>query len=373
MSSNTPKRIEDVDANFVSKATSGHCLRWIDAFSPELALRGLAWVEENRAARSFRRCPDRAAASLSEGVQLLSHCPASAFLSFQTDSSVISVRMRNENAQTMAHIPLTGFAGAELYMRDGSRWVTLAVAIPDLDSATFERELVVGWPSEMREYRLYLPLYKRVEELSIGVEEGATVIPIATPSGQKPIFFYGTSITQGGCANTTGSDFVSIVGRMLDTEVVNFGFSGNGKGEAEVAQLIREVDAEMFILDYVANCSAELLAKTLPPFLKILREVHPETPVVLVGALAFDRTLWSPVAEIELHERRDVMMAFYLKTKGEGDVNLHFIDGHGLVQPGMSGIFVDGVHPTSGGFIQIAERLAPQLAAICAWHKLRVK
>ena len=153
--------------------------------------------------------------------------------------------------------------------------------------------------------------------------------------------------------------------------MVNFGFSGSGKGEPEVARLIREIDAAMFVLDYAANATPELLAQTLPPFVRILREAHPTTPIILMGPIGKDRSLRDSDYEKTLDGRRDVTMEFYLRTKAAGDREIYFIDGLGLIQPGSPGLYCDGVHPTSAGFVQIAERLAPHLAAIGRWRGLR--
>lgn len=363
---NATERLKQLDKNFQSKAGK-QSLRWIDAFDKRIALRGLGWLAENRKKKSFRRLPDRAAKPLSAGVQALSQCPSSAFLSFFTDSPDISVRLTVADLGQMDHMPASGMSGAELYFREGSQWYTAGVAKPDLAELSFTRSLMEGATRHRREYRLYLPLYKKLESAAIGIAPGAKIEP--APAQGKPIFFYGTSITQGGCANTTGSDFVSNLGRTLDTEVINFGFSGNGKGEPEIAKLISEIDAEAFVLDYVANVDPELLRKTLPGFVSILRAKHPSIPIVLISNVPYDQTLWNAKSRDALDAKRDVMMAYYLAAKQAGDTNLHFIDGHGLLPIGASGMYVDGVHPTSGGFSVIAERLAPQIARILLWAR----
>ena len=55
----------------------------------------------------------------------------------------------------------------------------------------------------------------------------------------KPVVFYGTSITQGGCASRSGMSYQAILGRQLNLDFVNLGFSGNGKGEPVVAAWLR--------------------------------------------------------------------------------------------------------------------------------------
>lgn len=368
MPTKRPKRIDQIDKNFQNRAGKSS-LTWIDAFDKRISLHGLGWLRENRKRKDFRRLPDRAAPDLSEGVQFLSHCPASVFLSFFTDASDISVDLTIADLEKMNHMAATGMAGAELYFREGSQWHPIGTVRPSFTERKFVGSVLANAPKERREYRLYLPLYKRIERIAVGISPGSKVEP--SPAIGKPLFFYGTSITQGGCANTSGSDFVSLLGRTLNREVINFGFSGNGKGEPEIARLIREVNAEAFILDYLANVSSELLEKTLPDFVSLLREKHPTTPIILVGNVAYNQTLMDQKLWLELDRKREVLMAVYLNRRSAGDTNLHFIDGHGLLPIAQTGVFVDGVHPTSHGFALVAERLAPQLARILLWARRR--
>jgi len=356
----TPRRLDQLDKNFQVKS-AGRGLKWVDAFDCQLCLRGLAWPAENRKQKNFRRLPDRAEAGLSEGVRILSHCPSSVFLSFFTNSTAISVRLTVADLNQMNHMPATGMSGTELYFREGPAWHPVATAAPSLTETSFTCVLTEGAPRRHREYRLYLPLYKKVESVALGFEPSATVEPAPAPKSQRPIFFYGTSITQGGCANTAGSDYVSTIGRLLDTEVVNFGFSGSGKGEPEVARLIREVRAEMFVLDHFTNCKLETLADMLLEFVRILREKHPVTPIVLISCPAFNQILWNAKTRGIYEQKRDIVMRFYLQAKKSKDANIHYIDGPGLLPAGLTGTYVDGIHPTSAGFALFAERLAQQL------------
>jgi len=355
--------IEQVDQNFQNH-NSVEAVEWIDAFDERLALRGLAWIEDNRLARNFRRFPERAGRHFSERVRELSHCPAGVFLSFTTNSGNISVRMSLANLDQMRHMPSSGTAGAELFFRDGSAWIPAAVAIPPQNETTFSCSLIKGARPVPREYRLYFPLYKAVDSLALGLDPGAQVAPAPAPSASRPIFFYGTSITQGGCSSTAGADFVSTIGRMLHAEVINFGFSGNGKGEPEMARLIREIDAEMFVLDFAANADVATLGTVLPAFIALLREAWPNTPCILMGCPATNQCLWDPMVHARLDLSRDIFMQSYLDRKKSGDRNVYFIDGAALLPPGISGAYVDGIHPTSHGFALIAKNLAPHLQAI---------
>jgi len=361
--------IEQMDQNFQSQS-GVEAVDWIDAFDDRLALRGLGWIEENRLERNFYRFPERAGSPFSDRVRELSHCPSGVFLSFTTNSANISLRMALANLDQMRHMPASGMAGAELFFRDGSAWIPAAVAIPPLEKTIFSCSLIKGARPIAREYRLYFPLYKKVDSLALGFDPGAHIAPFPAPSDSKPIFFYGTSITQGGCSSTAGADFVSTLGRKLDAEVINFGFSGNGKGEPEMARLIREIDAEMFVLDFAANADVATLETVLPDFIALLREVWPETPCVLMGNPSYNQRLWDPKVHAKLDLSRDTFMRSYLDRKKSGDRNVYFIDGDALLPAGVSGAYVDGVHPTSHGFALMAENLALQLQAIRLQRKL---
>jgi lysophospholipase L1-like esterase len=366
MAKSSPRKtptLDQIDRNFQVQAGKSK-LQWLDAFDRRLSLGGLAWPGDNRKKKHFRRLPDRAEKTLSEGVRILSCCPAGVFVSCFTDSPDISIRMKVADLGQMDHMTATGMSGAELYFREAGIWHPAGVARPSLTETTFERSLMEDAPRRFREFRVYLPLYKKVESIALGFERGARIEPAPAAKGTRPIFFYGTSITQGGCANTAGSDFVSTIGRMLDTEVINFGFSGNGKGEPEMARLVREISAEIFVLDFLANAEIEILHTTLPEFIRILREQHPLTPIVIMGCPGFDKSLWSATTRELLDRKRDTAMRTYLGLKDAGDANLHFIDGNGLLPAGITGAYVDGVHPTSHGFAIMAEHLAPQLRAI---------
>ena len=130
----------------------------------------------------------------------------------------------------MPHMPATGVSGLDLYARDDA--ATGGGSAPAAPRQTNEsRSLAAGLPAGRREYLLYLPLYNGVSSVEIGVPEGQTLARRAPPRPEghrRPIVFYGTSITQGGCASRPGMVHTAILGRRLDRPVINLGFSGNG-------------------------------------------------------------------------------------------------------------------------------------------------
>ena len=358
------KRIENLDRNFQAQGLTQQstALLWLLHSDRRFTIRGLAWFKENKG--SFSRLPHRAQKLVREPVWELAQCPASARICFRSDTTTLAVRVKNDDAGHMMHMPSSGSNGCILYCGEPGQMRPWASAIPESEGGSFERELFTGVPKKMREFVLYLPSYKALRSLEIGLSSGAKIEKPSAPALSKPVVFYGTSITQGGCANTAGTDFVSTLGRNLNLDVINLGFSGNGKGEPELAQLVSEIDASLYVLDYAGNVNAQQLKETLPPFVKILRQKRPKTPILIVTNVCFSTYDWRDSTRDELEQRRDVMMEFYLRTRESGDRNIHLADGFSLIPFGTDGAYVDGVHPTDHGFALMAERLAPAIRMI---------
>ncbi len=352
------KRIEELDANLRVEAAANTGLQWLAATDSRLTMRGLAWWASNGGA--FRRLPAQAEGIVRADVWQLAQCPAGACLDFCTDTTDLAVRVTNIDSGVMPHMPGTGSNGLILYTRVAGQWRPWRTATPDQASASFERDLFRGEPARMREYRLHLPLYKELCSLELGFASNAQFLPPTPLTLPNPVVYYGTSITQGGCASTAGSDFVSTLGRLLNLEMVNLGFSGNGRGEPELARLLAEIDAALYVLDYAANTTVDGLRATLPAFIDILRMEHPRTPILLQGPICFGGNMYSQVQRAQ----RDIMMEVYLDCRKRGDAAIHFVDGFSLLPFGTDAVYVDNVHPTDHGFQLMAERLAPAITLI---------
>ncbi|MBI4025967.1 MAG: SGNH/GDSL hydrolase family protein [Verrucomicrobia bacterium] len=357
------KRIEELDRNFkTAVASKKDGLLWLDASDRRLTTRGLWWRAENKGV--FNRLPLRAQSVVREAVWTLAKAPSSARVCFKSDTTRLSARAANEALAPMAHMPGTGHSGLALYVGAPFRMRPWRMAVPSLDKPSYEAVFFENLPRAMREYTLYLPLYNNLVKLELGFSRGARIEAPSAPALRKPVVFYGTSITQGGCASTAGSDYVSTVGRLLNLDVINLGFSGNGCGEPEVARLVGEIDAGLFVLDYAGNVQTPGLKKTLPEFYRILRRRHPRTPILLLSMICFSHVSYS-IQHREGHEaKRDVMIHFYSRMRRAGDHNLHFVDGSALIPFGMDAAYVDGVHPSDHGFRIMAERLAPFIEMI---------
>jgi lysophospholipase L1-like esterase len=180
------------------------------------------------------------------------------------------------------------------------------------------------------------------------------------PRKEKSILFYGTSITQGGCASRPGMAFVNILGRRLDRRVLNFGFSGNGRMELEVGRLLSELDPAIFVIDCVANTSAEQIAQRTAPLVKLLRAAHSKTPILLLDERTWETAPMMPkVAKLHV-EKSDALKKQYDALIADGVENVRFRKADDVL--GSDGeATVDGSHPTDLGMMRYADALEPDL------------
>ena len=124
----------------------------------------------------------------------------------------------------------------------------------------------------------------RCKDVEIGVLPGAKIEPPKPHKVSKPIVFYGSSITQGGCASRPATVYTGKLCREVDAEEVNLGFSGNAKGEDAIAERIGDIDMSVFVYDYDYNApTTEHLAKDpRKNSLKFLGTKQPNTPVIMM-------------------------------------------------------------------------------------------
>lgn len=324
-------------------------LAWFDV--RVLGLEGQGFKD---VAAPFDRLPARAEKTVRPAVWSLSRQSAGLCVRFETDATELHARWKLTSPNlAMPHMPATGVSGLDLYVRDGSQWKWLANGRPSAQETTLK--LTAGITAQSRQFLLYLPLYNGVERVELGLPKTAKLM-LADPrqSGLKPIVFYGTSITQGGCASRPGMVHTALLGRWLDAPVINLGFSGNGKLEPEVTQYIAEIDASVFVLDCLPNIEAKDVTERTEPTVALLRKHHPQTPIVLVEDRDYSDSFLVSGKLQRNRASQAALKAAYEKLKAAGDSQLFYITGPDMLGADNEGT-VDSSHPTDLGFFRQAE------------------
>jgi len=210
----------------------------------------------------------------------------------------------------------------------------------------------------MREWVLYLPQFREVKGVEIGLEPGAKVEAPSPYKLDKPIVFYGSSITHGVGSSRPANTYPALLCRKLGAPLINLGVGGGCRAELEVADALAEIDCAVFVMDYEHNSgSYDYLVKTHEPFFKRLREKKPDMPILVLSKGD------NPNPQSTAVIRKTVENA-----KARGDRKVWFIDGAQYfskfddpLQP-----TVDGCHPTDLGFYAMYQVILPVLEEILA-------
>lgn len=352
-----PQTLSQLDKNFQIAQDAGQQLRYERVPSPIFQVDGIL---HQPATDAFCRLPPEKLELFSQELQQLAYHTSGGKVRYCTDSPIIALRATLYNGDDMPHMPRTGSSGFDLYVRmaGSASYQYRKSFMPQTSGET----LVEGfWEATIapREILINLPLYNGVRSLEIGVVPSAVLLP-PKPIEKKPFVFYGSSITQGGCASRPGNNYSAILSRWFDYDCYNFGFSGNAKGEPEMAELLSSLDASIFFLDYDHNApDAAHLQKTHEPFFKILRAAHPEMPVVFISMPDFENR---PDENVR---RRAIIYATYQNAQASGDKRVWFVDGATLFgTQDRDACTVDGCHPNDLGFYRMAQTLRPVVEEI---------
>jgi len=347
------KRIAEIDKNFDTQSSTDIKLAYYDVKSGVFEISGFPWFCKNN---SFCRLDINSLNILSEGVQYLAWNTAGGAIRFASDSTALAVKVELASGEDMPHMPRSGSSGIDIYVGSGKNKRHFGTAMPGSGEKSYQA-VFEGLNREMREWTLYMPLYNGVMNLHVGLEPGSRLEKPSPYTIQKPVVFYGSSITQGGCASRPGNAYTHIICRWMDANMVNLGFSGNAKGEPEMANLIASLQMSAFVLDYDHNApDADHLAITHEAFFNIIRNAQPELPVIIVTKPDFDSN-----PEINAL-RRKVIYKTYRNALNNNDSNVYFVDGQTLFgEKDRDACTVDGCHPNDLGFMRMAERIYPVL------------
>lgn len=308
----------------------------------------------------YERLPAELQGISRQSVWGLGRNSAGIFIRFRSNSSSIWARWTSLGGNSMNHMTDTGTRGLDLYaLYDGGwRFVRSGRPAPGRETLT---QIIGNMEPVEREYMLYLSLYDGVEKLEIGVDEGSSLsLPLVErPSREKPVVMYGTSILQGGCASRPGMAHTNIISRKLDREVFNLGFSGNALLDMEIARLMASVeDPGVFVLDYVPNASAQMIDENGEAFFRILRDAHPEVPVIFIEDPTFPFALFDTAIAKEIALKNRSQKVLYEKLRRSGEKKLYYISSKGLI--GEDGeATVDGIHFTDLGMERYCDKVLP--------------
>lgn len=349
--------IRKIDKNFESFGSFEGLIPY-DIEQPPFLLYGLS---RQLGEEDYKRLPHAVATKTGSAmVQALYTNTAGIRLRFRTDSMRIGLTCVLPSIVLPPHNSRGGMSCFDLYA-DGQYCNTFFPGLEkpeeDLGGGGY-RAMHTFAEKKEREILIHFPLYNNVTKVYIALEEGASVRPSQGYAHQLPIVYYGSSITQGGCASHAGNSYQAIISRRLDTDYINLGFSGGCKGELTLAEYIGSLPMSIFVYDYDHNApNAAFLEKTHEPFFNVFRQCQPKTPVLMISMA--DKCV------PDTQQRKAVIRRTWENARAAGDENVWFLDGEEIYREvGLDYCTVDRCHPNDLGFWCMANAIEKSLRMI---------
>jgi len=307
-------------------------------------------LKENR----YDRLPASYKEIVREPVWDLSKHSSGLSIRFLSNSSVITAKWEVLNNFSMDHMPDTGIKGVDLYFKDNDEWQYINTGVPV--GFNNEYKLVENMDNELREYKVFLPLYDGIKNIEIGVDS-LSYVKKPMSNEKKPIVFYGTSITQGACASRPGMAHTNIISRQLDRNVINFGFSGNGRMEESIANLISDSNPIFYVIECMPNMyPPDLVSSNTIPLINTIRAKDSDTPIILVDLFTSPLTALDKNAIRGTSEMNNALKTQYDKMINNGYNNIIYLETQSALGNDFEGT-VDAVHFTDLGFIRYSDFL----------------
>lgn len=334
-------------------------IKWIDG--KRLPLEGKAFEDVEH---FYDRLPTNVTTKVNGGVRAMKHHSAGMQFRFATDSKTLTMEwVPYYGRLAMDHMPATGVSGIDIYRFDKAAKKWRYVKTGRITNAKGGKVQLAWTPGEA--CLVNLPLYNGIKSFRLGVDPAAEVKPLGPRASgvEKPVVFYGTSITHGGCASRPGNSFVNMAGRALDVPVVNLGFSGSGVMELEMSEHLAAIDASCYVLDCLWNMGSRApdgrrrpgrnVEDNYEPFIRNLREKRPGVPIVMAGQC--------DVFCGRKDAKEKYVEGLYRKLVAEGWKDLVYLPNDAMYSGDLEGA-VDGVHPNDIGMATMAKAYAGAVA-----------
>ena len=325
-------------------------VKWIDGKFLPIEGRAFDDVEHY-----YDRLPAGVTTNVNGGVRLMKHHTSGMLFRFKTDSKKLNFKwVPYDGRLAMDHMPSTGVSGIDVYRFDEKAGAWRYAKTGRIWDGKKGGTLSMDWtPGEA--CIVNLPLYNGVKSFELGIDPAAKVEHLGPrKSGvDKPVVFYGTSITHGGCCSRPGLGFVNLVGRDLDVPVVGLGFSGSGVMEFEMSEHLARIDASCYVLDCLWNMCSDPKAqnprsveRNYEKFIRNLRAKRPGVPIVM----AEHCNVYGNAKD----EKDAFIKRLYGKLVAEGWTDLVYLPNDEMYTGDYEGT-VDGCHPNDLGMMSMSK------------------
>jgi hypothetical protein len=358
-------KIAQIDKNFAitnEKVVDG--ARWYTIPHPSFALYGVYFDEKE----GFLRMPREIAKTVSPGVTWCAGCTSGGRVRFSTNSKTFALSVRYAELPVMSHMSIEGQCGFVLLEETETGRELVKIMPPVLtDKTGYTASTALKADGEMHDYILYFPLYNEITAVEIALDEDAKIGKGKAYRNVKPILYYGSSITHGGCASRSDNMYPARIERWTNIDFIDLGFSGSARAEDVMVDYLASIDCSVFVCDYDHNApNPEHLEETHYRLYEKYRAKRPNTPILFVTRPDIEN-------DNSVDKRREIIFGTYQKAKALGDDKVYFLDGGSMFEgEDRAKCTVDGCHPNDLGFEKMAKSIKKKLDIIFKEENLPV-
>ncbi|MBD0833665.1 SGNH/GDSL hydrolase family protein [Aestuariibaculum sediminum] len=283
-------------------------------------------------------------------------------ISFKTNSKSIHAKWCTTSKYPSSGMTPIAFRGLDLYTKINGKWQFAGVGRPKSGENSSEGKLVANLNGEQREYLLYLPVYSETTSLEIGVENTAKITAGDQPFNKR-ILVYGSSIVQGAGASRPGMAYTSRMSRNTGFNFLNLGMSGVARMEKEVANMVADIEADVYLLDCIPNSSPKEITQRTGNLIKTIRSKNPNAPIILMQSVVREIGFVDEKTGEKVKMQNKNAYDEFMKLHQSGMKNIYFIFGNDFLGDDHEGT-VDGTHPNDLGFDRMIKAITPQILPI---------
>lgn len=282
-------------------------------------------------------------------------------IAFKTNSDFIGIDVKYVRLNNRLDRGMDGF---DLYIRKDGQWVWAWNNVPEkvvtnqFITLPLLQKSVDGW----KECLLYLPLQSELSELQIVTDPDSVVEPLEPPfKGRVAVF--GSSYTQGACAERPGLTYSAQLSRMTGYHFINMGFCGNSKLQPYFADALLDAEnVDAYVFDAFSNPTPAEVKERLFPFIEKFQARKPGVPLIFIKTLYREKRNFNPAYDAREQAKMD--MADSLMTIAESKYpNVYWIETTNTVD-GTHEWTADGSHPSGYGYHLMAKSLLEPITEI---------
>ena len=282
-------------------------------------------------------------------------------IAFKTNSDFIGVDAKYVKLSSRLD---RGMAGFDLYIRKDGQWIYAWNSVPDnvvkgqFITMPLLQKSVDGW----KECLLYLPLQSELSEVQIVTDPDSRVEPLEMPFKGR-IAVFGSSYTQGACAERPGLTYSAQLSRMTGYHFINMGFCGNSKLQSYFADALLDAeDVDAYVFDAFSNPTPQQMEERLFPFIEKFQSRKPGVPLIFIKTLYREKRNFNPAYDAREQAKMD--MADSLMTIAvQKYPDVYWIETTNTVD-GTHEWTADGSHPSGYGYHLMAKSILEPLTAI---------